>query len=109
MPVRSSSPLITATASSVAGTSQKTPPYRPTGVRSGEQMTASRMRERQAVSEDEAVQGVGALDVREVRGAVEHLEAGAGGGGPARPPMRRGGGGGPARRARRRRGGGGRP
>src|SRR2546421_4310697 len=89
MPVRSSSPLITATASSVAGTSRKTPPYRPTGVRSGQQMTASRMREREAVTKHEAVERLGAFDVRQVRGPVEHLEPGARDGGRDRLQMRR--------------------
>src|SRR5689334_10896350 len=41
IPVRSTSPLTTVEASSVTDTSLNMPPYRPTGVRRGSQMTAS--------------------------------------------------------------------
>src|SRR4051812_21364605 len=43
MPVRSTRARITVVASSAALTSRKTPPNRPTGVRTGEQTTTSRM------------------------------------------------------------------
>src|SRR6476659_5102064 len=64
-PVRASSARTTVAPSSWAATSRSAPPNRPTGVRSGSQMTASRM------GTSEVVAGDGLGDTRRSLGALD--------------------------------------